>query len=372
MNRQALNQLLEAYRARIKPKTMLRGPESRFKEVAQTVKNFNPHGEQGRITMPFSGGGGFRWAGKDLRSSPGVVYHRSTRKGFTDDTFDVAAVAAHRKPAASVAFHTADTDFAEKHNQNLRHFVRKAKAKGAIMSPVGINKEYPGSFNIGKRKNVHKLMRMHRAQDERFALRKTARGKSRPKKVGRTTFDVQVGAALGYPRDKVQAFLGRSEKRFPSHHKGSVQLRADVVNLPKAKHTKHGKLATPVKKLPEDRQALIDAILEATIDYVMTRVKSGRSVGPAWIRQQEREVNEDRQELIEKLEASLLAKLKNPKIHGKVKKPYTKNVRSKQELIDRIGKETKDRFGHVTTTLPGHRVFLTRFKKPERLPEDRP
>ena len=38
------------------------------------------------------------------------------------------------------------------------------------------------------------------------------------------------------------------------------------------------------------RQELINAIVEATIDYVITQVKDGRSVGPASIDQQEREL----------------------------------------------------------------------------------
>jgi hypothetical protein len=77
-----------------------------------------------------------------------------------------------------------------------------------------------------------------------------------------------------------------------------------------------------------------------------------------------------REELIEKLEATLKAKIRNLKLYGVDKKPYSKNVQSKQALMSRIGKTTADKFGRKTLHLPGHRVFLTRFKDPKRLPEN--
>ena len=62
----------------------------------------------------------------------------------------------------------------------------------------------------------------------------------------------------------------------------------------------------------------------------------------------------------------------SPELKAKIKKVkrYTKNVRSKQELMSKIGHETTNRFGEVTLHLPMHKVFTTRFKNPKRLPED--
>jgi len=67
--------------------------------------------------------------------------------------------------------------------------------------------------------------------------------------------------------------------------------------------------------------------------------------------------------IVEVLSDELLAKIRKKKI-------YKRNVRSRMELMDRIGKTTTSEYGRVTRALPAHRVFSVRFKNPVRLPEE--
>ena len=270
MTRQELIEKAMRFRA----DTVKRGSARQRAEIERHVDQFNPHAEDHRKRVGLyshhqsSRDRGTIWKGKSWAASPGVTSPFSVRKGFDDDIFDAAAVVKGKKPAAlMMGGHNARGE------AHVRHYLEKGMAKGKIISHPGVIDQETGGidttaggrlgFYFGKRKNVHKLMRMDQRSAQDDSAKKSFSFRKRTPD-SRARREHQFGATIGYPKEKVDRFLDRIQtkfdKSFARPKKETIRRRFDVVKLQPGRTIGRNKLGVPIGKLPEE-------ISEASVDY---------------------------------------------------------------------------------------------------------